>query len=142
MSSIDTRKYSAALKQRGYRMTPQRQMILEAVQESEHHISAEDIHARVRSNYPQVNISTVYRNLELLRDLGLVTQTDLGEGRLMYHAADKGRHHHLICQRCGAALEMDESLLAPLKKALLREHSFAADIPHLAIFGRCRSCQS
>ncbi len=141
MSIVDTREYSAALKERGYRMTPQRQMVLEAVLESEAHISAETIYSRVRSRYPQVNISTVYRTLELLRDLGLVTQTDMGEGRLLYHAADKGHHHHLVCQKCGAVTEMDESFLAPLQEAILRQHGFAAHIPHLAIFGRCRSCQ-
>ena len=70
------------LKERGYRLTPQRIMILSAIENSHGHISAEEIYTQIIASYPQVNISTVYRNLELLKRLGLVTETDLGGGRL------------------------------------------------------------
>ena len=76
-----------ALRELGYRLTPQRMLILAALRDSDDHISAEEIHARVRAKYPHVNISTVYRTLELLKSLGLVTETDLGEGRVRYHFA-------------------------------------------------------
>jgi len=124
----------------GYRLTPQRLMILSAIEESDSHISAEEIHARIVARYPNINISTVYRTLELLKRLGLVTETDLGEGRVRYHPAEKGRHHHLVCQECGAIIDLDESLLAPLKSALLREYKFSADLKHLAILGCCVNC--
>jgi len=128
------------LSERGYRLTPQRMMILSAIESSDDHISAEEIYAQVVAKYPHVNISTVYRTLELLKQLGLVTETDLGGGRFRYHPADKGHHHHLVCQQCGAIIDLDESLLSPLKSALLREYKFSADLRHLAIFGRCASC--
>jgi Fur family ferric uptake transcriptional regulator len=128
------------LAEQGYRLTPQRLMILSAIEESDSHISAEEIHARIVARYPNVNISTVYRTLELLKRLGLVTETDLGEGRVRYHPAEKGHHHHLVCQQCGAIIDLDESLLAPLKSALLREYKFSADLTHLAILGRCVNC--
>ena len=128
------------LSERGYRLTPQRMMILSAIESSDDHISAEEIYAQVVAKYPHVNISTVYRTLELLKQLGLVTETDLGGGRFRYHPADKGHHHHLVCQQCGAIIDLDESLLSPLKSALLREYKFSADLMHLAIFGRCASC--
>jgi Fur family ferric uptake transcriptional regulator len=128
------------LAERGYRLTPQRLMILSAIEESDSHISAEEIHARIVSRYPNVNISTVYRTLELLKRLGLVTETDMGEGRVRYHPAEKGHHHHLVCQECGAIIDLDESLLTPLKSALLREYGFSADLKHLAILGRCVNC--
>jgi Fur family ferric uptake transcriptional regulator len=128
------------LAEQGYRLTPQRLMILSAIEESDSHISAEEIHARIVARYPNVNISTVYRTLELLKRLGLVTETDLGEGRVRYHPAEKGHHHHLVCQECGAIIDLDESLLAPLKSALLREYKFSADLTHLAILGRCVNC--
>ena len=92
------------------------------------------------ARYPNVNISTVYRTLELLKRLCLVTETDLGEGRVRYHPREKGHHHHLVCQECGAIIDLDESLLAPLKSALLREYKFSADLRHLAILGRCVNC--
>jgi len=134
-------RLNEALQELGYRLTPQRLMVLEMIAESTDHISAEDIYERIKPRYPHINISTIYRTLELLKQLGLVTVTDMGDGRITYHYADKGHHHHLICHQCGAKLELDESLLGPLKKTLMKECGFQADLRHLAIFGRCRACQ-
>lgn len=124
----------------GYRMTPQRIMILEAVQNANDHISAEEIYSRVRAIYPHLNISTVYRTLELLKNLQLVTETDLGEGKVRYHSADKGHHHHLVCQKCGSVLDLNESVFTELKNTLARNYNFTADLRHLAIFGKCANC--
>jgi len=128
------------LSEQGYRLTPQRMLVLSAIANSEHHISAEEIYVQVVAKYPHVNISTVYRTLDLLKRLGLVTETDLGGGRVRYHPADKGHHHHLVCQECGAIIDLDESVLSSLKSRLLREYKFSADLRHLAIFGRCSNC--
>jgi len=128
------------LSELGYRLTPQRMMILSAIENSDEHISAEEIYAQVVAKYSNVNISTVYRTLELLKRLGLVTETDLGEGRVRYHPADKGHHHHLVCKECGAIIDLDESVMAPVKDTLLREYKFIADLEHLAILGRCVNC--
>ena len=134
------RDIASELSEQGYRLTPQRMMILSAIENSDNHISAEEIHAQIVAKYPKVNISTVYRTLELLKRLGLVTETDLGGGRVRYHSAEKGHHHHLVCRQCGAIIDLDEALLSPLKSALLREYKFSADLRHLAIFGRCVNC--
>ena len=128
------------LSEQGYRLTPQRIMILSAIENSDDHISAEEIYAQVIAKYPHVNVSTVYRTLELLKRLGLVTETDLGGGRFRYHPAGKGHHHHLVCQECGTIIDLDELVLTPLKDVLLREYKFSADLRHLAIFGRCVKC--
>ena len=128
------------LSKQGYRLTPQRLMVLSAIENSDSHISAEEIYVQVVAKYPNVNISTVYRTMELLKRLGLVTETDLGEGRVRYHPAEKGHHHHLVCRECGAIIDLDESLLASLRSALLREYKFNADLRHLAILGRCVNC--
>ena len=134
------RNIAGKLSEQGYRLTPQRMMILSAIENSDNHISAEEIYAQIVAQYPNVNISTVYRTLELLKRLDLVTETDFGEGRVRYHPADKGHHHHLVCRDCGAIIDLDELLLAPLKSALLREYKFSADLRHLAILGRCLNC--
>jgi len=126
----------------GYRLTPQRMMIVAAIEGSNDHISAEEIYTQVKSRYPHMNSSTVYRTLELLNRLGLVTETDLGEGRVRYHSADKGRHHHLVCQKCGYIIDLDDTLLSPLKEALREIHGFEADLRHLAIFGLCYQCRT
>ncbi len=132
---------ASILEERGYRLTPQRLMVLAAIEESNNHISAEEIYSQVCAKYPRVNISTVYRTLELLKGLGLVMETDLEEGRVRYHVAEKGHHHHLVCQRCGVIIDLDESVLSLLKNALLQQYDFAADLRHLAIFGHCLNCQ-
>src|SRR5271157_133267 len=111
-----------ALSQRGYRMTPQRMMIVAAIENAENHISAEDIYVQVVAKYPNVNISTVYRTLELLEKLGLVTKTEMGIGRIVYHPMEKGHHHHLICRECGNIINLDESALNPLQESLLRDY--------------------
>lgn len=128
------------LRDQGYRLTPQRMVIIAAIEASDNHISAEEIYAQVKVKYSQVNISTVYRTLELLKKLGLVTEIDLGEGRVRYHSAEKGHHHHLVCRRCGTIIDLDETLLSPLKHSLRHDYNFEADLKHLAIFGHCLSC--
>jgi Fur family ferric uptake transcriptional regulator len=116
-------------------------MILEAVEAADDHISADEIYTRVCDRYPHLNISTVYRTLELLKELGLVTETDMGDGRVRYHSIIKGHHHHLVCHNCDCIIDLDETVLLPLKEALSREYGFNADLKHLAIFGQCSKCQ-
>jgi Fur family ferric uptake transcriptional regulator len=130
------------LKKKGYRLTPQRLMVIEALHEAEGHISAPDICQRVQARYPWVNKSTIYRTLELLKELDLVTQTELGGDKLYYHQAEKGHHHHLICQKCGKIVDIAEDVFASLETALRKKHGFVADLKHLAIHGHCAKCQA
>ena len=129
------------LLENGHRLTPQRMLVIEVLHNADKHISAEEIYAQLHSRYPYANISTVYRTLELLKKLELVTETDFGEGRVRYHVAEKGHHHHLICNSCGKIIDLEESALYPLKDRLLQRYDFDADLRHLAISGECRRCR-
>ena len=129
------------LGEKGYRLTPQRVMVLTAIEKSSNHISAEEIYAQVIDKYPNVNISTIYRTLELLTKLEMVTETDLGGGRVRYHPGEKGHHHHLVCQECGGIVDLDDSVLSALRDSLLKEYDFDADLRHLGIFGKCSKCR-
>ena len=129
------------LSEKGYRLTPQRLMILSAIEGSSDHVSAEEIYAQVAARYPHVNISTVYRTLELLKRLGMVYEINLGEGRIRYHSEGRGHHHHLVCQNCGAVIDIDESTLSSLRDVLLRDYNFRAELRHVAIFGFCADCR-
>ena len=129
------------LQEKGYRLTPQRMLVIEALHRADGHISAEEIYEQLHSRYPYSNISTVYRTLELLKELNLVTETDFGDGRVRYHVAEKGHHHHLVCYRCGKITDLDESALYPLKDTLLHNYGFEADLRHLAISGECSECR-
>jgi Fur family transcriptional regulator, ferric uptake regulator len=87
-----------------------------------------------------VNITTIYRTLELLEDLGLVTHTHLSHGSPTYHPAGADQHAHLVCRSCGAVEEVDPALLAPLATSLAAQRGFLVDIGHVALFGTCRKC--
>ncbi len=139
MKSLEKRSTDDSRLQ-GLHLTRQRRLILEALLDSEGHLTAPEIYQRARTQLPHLNKSTVYRTLESLKERGLVTETDLGGGRLGYHPAEKGHHHHLICEKCGKVQEMSDETLSRLKAALLRSYGFQADLKHLAIFGRCRQC--
>ena len=129
-----------ALRSLGLRLTPQRLLIVQALESKDAHLSAEEIHSQVRARYPNVHISTVYRTLEMLQDLGMVTQTDLGEGKRQYHWAERGQHHHLVCSRCGQILELDPADLRPLEKSIREHYGFRPSLHHFAIFGLCSRC--
>lgn len=128
-----------ALRQRGYRLTPQREMILDIICTTDGHMTVEDIYRCVQARSPAVNLATVYRTLELLRELGLVTAANLG-GPAEFELVHDRPHHHLVCQDCGCTLAFDDQLLQPLYTELQRLYGFEADADHLVIFGRCADC--
>jgi Fur family ferric uptake transcriptional regulator len=131
--------WKSDLRQRGYRLTPQRELVLEAVNALEH-ATPDGILCEVRKTASGVNISTVYRTLELLEELGLVNHAHLGHGAPTYHLAARYDHMHLVCRDCDAVTEADVELAAPLKEELRAVFGFETDMQHFAIFGRCRDC--
>lgn len=125
----------------GGRRTASRQAIVEAIAASEGHVTAEEIASLVQERFPSVNLSTVYRTLEVLERLGVVDHVHFGHGRAVFHLADHA-HHHLYCEGCGAVAELEEAELQPLLDALEARHGFELDRRHFAIGGRCRRCRS
>lgn len=133
---------AAMLRRSGQKVTPQRLMVLTALRHHQGHASAGEIFQTVRATYPYVDISTVYRTLTSLRDLGLVTETDLGAGDLSYEWAAETPHHHLVCQRCGAVSELEHSLMVPLGHEIEERYGFRPSLTHFAIFGICQPCRA
>lgn len=129
------------LRSRGYRLTPQRELVLEAVT-GLGHATPEDVFAWVHERSSGVNISTVYRTLELLEELGLVKHTHLSHGAPTYHASAAPEHVHLVCRQCGTVIELEPKVVSPLVEALQRDAGFRADVGHLTVFGRCRECSA
>ncbi|MEJ3743306.1 Fur family transcriptional regulator [Actinomycetes bacterium KLBMP 9797] len=127
------------LRSRGLRLTAQRQLVLEAVHELGH-ATPEQLHSAVREVAAGVNITTIYRTLELLEDLGLVTHTHLSHGSPTYHPVSEDQHAHMVCRRCGVVREVAPETLAPLADELQRQCDFTVDIGHLAVFGTCGEC--
>src|SRR6266851_8848315 len=139
---VSATELKVALKQRGLRMTPQRQLILDAVAAMHGHVSADQVYQQVVSVFPDVNISTVYRTLEVLEDLGVVRHTHFHDGVAQYERTDAAMHHHMVCTRCGADAEVDLDILQPLAAELKQRYGFEADLAHSAIVGVCRGCLS
>jgi Fur family ferric uptake transcriptional regulator len=136
---VVTTDWKTDLRQRGYRLTPQRQLVLEAVDVLEH-ATPDGILCEVRKTASGINISTVYRTLELLEELGLVSHAHLGHGAPTYHLADRYDHMHLVCRDCDSVTEAPVTLAAPLTDGLRERFGFETDMKHFAIFGRCRDC--
>ena len=131
--------WRTTLRERGYRLTPQRELVLDAVTRLGH-ATPDEVCGEVRRTARGVNISTVYRTLELLEGLGLVTHTHLGHGAPTYHPAEVDDHLHLVCLDCGGVTEADVALADPLVGRLAAAHGFDTDVQHFAIYGRCAAC--
>jgi Fur family ferric uptake transcriptional regulator len=128
------------LRASGYRVTPQRQLVLEAVTKLEH-ATPEEIFADIHQTARGVNVSTVYRTLELLEQIGLVTHTHLGHGAPRYHLAAEETHVHLVCRECEKVIQVDPAAVSGLVTALDADFGFETDVGHLTVFGHCADCR-
>jgi Fur family transcriptional regulator, ferric uptake regulator len=131
---------AAMLRERGYRITPQREAILHEVLRSRGHITPQDVTRRVQRRMPAVNPSTVYRTLAMLEDVGVVRHSHLERGA-EYHRADEVEHVHLTCSRCGAEDDLSMAEAESLKRLLQEHRGFQPDLTHFAISGLCASCR-
>jgi len=131
----------ADLRQKGYRITPQREMIIQAIAHTSNHMTAEEIYAEVQTRTQALNLATIYRTLDMLVDEALATRVDLGEGQVFYATVKHGPHIHLVCRGCGQIFDADPQILTPIEDQLQTKHSFAADLNHISIFGLCSHCK-
>ena len=130
------------LKDSGHRLTPQRLMVVSAVRHAEGHMTASRIAEQVKKSYPYIDASTVYRTLAVLKDMRLVSETDMGGGENIYEWMEPQRHHHLVCRRCNQVTLLDHGQVQTLGRKILKEHGFAADLDHFAIVGLCQDCRA
>lgn len=128
------------LRKRGYRLTPQRHMILSVIEEADGHLSIDEIMERVQKRNPYVSLSTVYRTLELLRELGLVRENHLPGEQPHYESAEGTAHHHLVCRRCRAIIHLDDALLGDLHEKLQEQYHFHHMTLDLVAAGYCDAC--
>jgi Fur family ferric uptake transcriptional regulator len=129
------------LRQAGFRLTPQRALILDVVYHAEGHLTVEEVHERVRASLPFVDLSTVYRNLQFLRQEGLIGELRLEGQPVCYEAVRAGQeHHHAVCTTCGRMLSLETDDLAEMAHLLLIKYGFRAHLVHMLIPGTCASC--
>jgi len=127
------------LREKGLRLTPQRELVLQAVR-TLGHATPEEVAAKIHETHPGINLSTVYRNLETLENVGLVQHTHLGHGGATYHAAEELTHLHLVCGVCGEVGDAPIESSASFVQGLLDDYGFHTDVTHFAIYGTCGSC--
>ena len=135
-----TDELASRLHSLGYRLTPQRQLVLQAV-ETLGHATPDEILAEVQQHASAVNVSTIYRTLEVLEELGLVRHTHLSDRAPTYHSVTDHVHFHLVCRNCHRVVSVDPEVLAPFASRLREEQGFVIDVGHLAIFGECVECE-
>ncbi len=132
--------YAALMRERGFRVTPQRELILDAICEGDGHTTPDEIYARVRAKTPHVNRATVYRNLDFLCEMRLVVAAQIG-GHMVYEIAGDTPHHHLICRNCDRVEQISHETVKALFDKIEREQKFTVDMDHLALFGLCQKCR-
>lgn len=125
----------------GMRLTPERLALLDEIYRQHGHIDAEEILAGLRAAGQKVSRATVYRNLELLVEIGLVQRQRLGRNRYLYEHVHIGqRHDHLACRRCGRVVEFVSPSIQAMLGEICRAHGFSREDRQLQILGLCQAC--
>jgi Fur family ferric uptake transcriptional regulator len=132
--------FAAQLHAQGYRLTPQRQMILEAVRQADDHVTPDDVYARVHRRNPAISRATIYRTLDFLCEMRLIHAL-YWSGQMYYEIVDGQPHHHLVCRSCGGMVGCEHDLLQILFDAVEKKHHFTIDMDHVALFGLCQHCR-
>ena len=131
--------WDEVLHQYGFRITPQRQLVLEAVNVLGH-ATPEELLTEVQKTAAGVNLSTVYRTLEVLEQVGLVTHAHIGHGAPTYHTVSEDLHIHLVCDTCGHIDSLPASEAEVFVELLRGKLGFETDVSHVSVHGQCKSC--
>ena len=133
--------FATQLHLRGYRLTPQRHLILAAVQQAGDHVTPDQVYETVHQQSPAISRATIYRTLDFLCEVRLIHAMHWG-AHTYYEIVGDQPHHHLICRTCGAIEPLDHSLLEHLFEAIDEKHSFTIDMDHVTLFGLCGRCRA
>ncbi|HDQ39695.1 MAG TPA: transcriptional repressor [Desulfonatronum sp.] len=134
-------KMLARLKERDFRITPQRLAVLHVLAESEDHPSVEQIFERVKTSFPTTSIATIYKTISLLRELGEVLELGFPDGSNRYDGRRPFPHAHVICTKCKKVLDPELNSLRDLTQEVAAETGFAVTTHRLDFFGLCQDCQ-
>jgi len=140
--SHENKDYAAILRQRGYRVTPQRLVVLDAVCDMGKHATFSEVFQRARELEPCINQVTVYRALDVLCEVGLVVSADIDHHGKVYETSGSKRHHHLVCRQCGQEYTPTEAHFQTLVREILDEFGFQIESGHLVMTGSRRTCRT
>lgn len=137
----DMTAIATQLRKSGYRVTPQRQLILDAICQLGGHVTAEAVYEQVHTITPTLNQATVYRTLHFLSEQRIITVTQLKGGRFGYEIATEETHHHLVCRQCETSITIPHSHLEQLYNQIDVTYDFLIELDHISFFGRCATCR-
>lgn len=139
---LTKRKLVATLRQHGYKLTPQRRVVLETIVSSQDHLTPAAIYEKVHQDQPNIGLVTIYRTLEILDKLGLICEVHAGGSCRSYLVRRPSEHHHhLICSDCGVVVDFTDCDLGELGQRLSRQTGFEIRSHLLEFLGRCQNCQ-
>jgi Fur family ferric uptake transcriptional regulator len=143
---IQKDELSQLLREKGYKITSQRKIVLDVVMEHDgEHLSSQEIYELVKKRCPEVGMATVYRTLPVLEELGYVYAVDLEDGCTRYELHKQGqmhRHHHLLCENCGKITEVEDDLLDEIEDKIYAKYGFTIKDHKVKFYGTCKECTS
>lgn len=122
-------------------VTPQRRLLLSIIQEAQRHLDAKELYRRAIERDASISLATVYRNLRLFKEQGLIEERRLDRARCYYEIKRSGEHQHLVCQSCGHVIEFDSPLIQKLIKEVEHRNNFSVNKVELYLGGYCQKCQ-
>lgn len=130
------------VKAQGERVTLPRRLVIEALGQAHDHLTISALQRHIQAEHPDQPMSdtTIYRVLQWLKTIGLVSQTDMGQAGTVYALIDRPQHHHLICLNCGGTITIDDAVFEALRATLSAQYHFMPRIDHMAIYGTCEQC--
>ena len=138
---LTERKVVAALRQYGYKLTPQRRAVIRTIASTQDHLTPATIYEKMHKLHPDIGLVTIYRTLGILAELGLICEVHAGGNCRSYTISNPQHHHHLICSNCGIVIDFTSHHLGGLERSLSRESGFRIDSHLLEFVGLCRACQ-
>ncbi len=132
------------LREKGFKLTPQRRSILDTIMENEgKHLSTEEIYDVVKRRCPEIGLATVYRTMQIFDEVGLVYKHNFDDGRSRYEVTNNEdhQHHHLVCIKCGKVLEVEEDLLEQLENQVEQKYNFSITNHNVKFLGYCGKCR-
>jgi len=125
----------------GRPVTTQRRLLLEIIRQADGHLDADELYRRAKAKDPRISLATVYRNLKLFKELGLIAESNLGQTHSHYEIKSKKEHHHLVCLGCGQVIEFDSPLIAETAARMQQDSGFDITSIQLKLEGYCPKCK-
>jgi len=122
-------------------VTPQRRLLLSIMREAGSHLDAKELYRRASERDPNISLATVYRNLRLFKEQGLINERHLGQARCYYEMKRLGEHQHLVCEACGQVIEFESPLIRKLVAEVQRKNNFFVTKVELYLEGQCHKCK-